>query len=135
MDSLLKKTALEQLTILLKGEILMCAMHEYVILASYIDSIFSVATDPSLHASALEDGITTDLMLVLSVALQRKEGSEEQGKEESPSLLKPCIQCLQLLVHSSATLREELGVNCSFLLDAFRGTQKANFRAASFLGS
>lgn len=72
-------------------------------------------------------------MLVLGVALQGKERSEEQGKEEPPSLLKPCIQCLQLLVHSSATLREELAADCSFLLDAFRGTPKANFRAGLFL--
>lgn len=100
-----------------------------------MDLIFSVATDQSLHASALEDGITTDLMLVLSIALQRKKGSEQQGKEEPLSLLKPCIQCLQLLVHSSATLREELAADCSFLLDAYRGKQKANFRAASFLDS
>ena len=90
MDSLLRKTALEQLAILLKGEILMCAMHEYVILASYVDSIFSVATDPSLHASALEEGITTDLMLVLSVALQRKEGSEEQGFSRLGGSSLPC---------------------------------------------
>ena len=67
-------------------------------------------------------------MLVLSVALQGKERSEEQGKEEPPCLLKPCIQCLQLLVHSSATLREKLASDYSFLLDAFRG-----MRAASFL--
>ena len=121
MDSLLRKTALEQLAILLKGEILSC-VHEYIVLASWIEYSLS-ATDQSLHASALEDGITTDLMLVLSVALQRKEGSEQQGKEEPLSLLKPCIQCLQLLVHSSATLREELAADCSFLLDAFRGKQ------------
>lgn len=100
-----------------------------------MDLLFSVTTDQSLHASALEDGITTDLMLVLSVALQKKEGSEQQGKEKPLSLLKPCIQCLQLLVHSSATLREELAADCSFLLDAYRGKQKANFRAASFLDS
>ena len=131
MDSLLRKTALEQLAILLKGEILVC--NERVYCTSILGSISSVATDPSLHASALEEGITTDLMLVLGVALQRKEGSEEQSKEEPPSLLKPCIQCLQLLVHSSTTLREELAADCSFLLDAFRGTQRANFRAGSFL--
>ena len=101
-------------------------MHEYVVLASWIEYSLS-ATDQSLHASALEDGITTDLMLVLSVALQRKEGSEQQGKEEPLSLLKPCTQCLQLLVQSSATLREELAADCSFLLDAFRGKQEANF--------
>jgi len=71
------------------------------------------------------------LILVLRIALQRKEGSESQSGEEPSLLLKSCVQCLQLLAHSSATLREELAVDCSFLLDVFRGMQSHFQRAGT----
>ncbi len=101
--------------------------------------------DFSLHGPAIAEGIVTDLREVFSAALQshqrtvpdsdgdgegggeeeEEEGGEreEGGKREGGAIgiLRPCIQCLQLLTRSQGGLREELSSEGDFLLDTFRG--------------
>jgi hypothetical protein len=121
VDDLLKRSALEQLAILLK--------------------------DFSLHQPAIEEGIICDLLSMFKLKLKPKptRGGEEEGRgadewSQSPrdrdeegtqretgvvvvdgvGFLKPCVQCLQLLSQTSAEVRGQLASDVSFLLDVVK---------------
>ena len=75
-----------------------------------------IPLDCSLHEPAIEEGIATDITTAFKAALQTVE-----TPEDAAHILKPCVCCLQLLVHSTESLRKDLSNNAGFLLDTFRG--------------
>ena len=141
MDDLLKRSALEQLAILLKG----ASIDKFFVM---ICVCISFLPDFSLHQPAIEEGIICDLLSMFKLKLKPKptRGGEEEGRgadewSQSPrdrdeegtqretgvvvvdgvGFLKPCVQCLQLLSQTSAEVRGQLASDVSFLLDVVKG--------------
>ena len=133
MDTALKKTALEQLVLLLKGQ---CEEIECVRIF-----ITELLPDCQLYGPALEQGVSTEVLNLLKMALtipdtgnngSSSSSSSSSSSQEGPpatarcsneeALLRPCFQCLQLLAGCSAELRRELASDSTLLLDILRGT-------------
>ena len=120
MDHLLKRSALEQLAILLKGVYHITATSAICCLCSL---------DPSLHHMAMEEGIVNVVLATLKVKLNanQKSGDEESSGERDGETVvtvrgfwKACVQCLQRLVPARAEVRERLRKDHTLLMDVFR---------------
>ena len=89
--------------------------------------MFHYPTDPSLHHHSLEEGVATDLIVILRGVLEQASlptsatDPENTAKDDSLKLLSPTFHCLWLLAHFSCDLRQELSGDASFLQDTFHG--------------
>ena len=97
---------------------------------------FYISSDHSLHQPAIKEGIVIDL-LKLKLKPNWTQGVEEEsvdGDHQWPEgggsegvtvdprgFLKPCVQCLQLLVQTSSEVRGQLACDVTFLKDLFKG--------------
>ena len=110
----------------------------------------SYFSDFSLHQHAIEEGIISELLSILKLKLNPKPTKRKQEEEvttdtdelsqcpthdrdeesvrretvvvaDEVGLVKPCVQCLQLLVLTSMEVRGRLASDATFLLGIFKG--------------
>lgn len=131
IDLSLKKSALEQLVILLQG---IMSPHPFTkVNFTYQVSSLSSPPDDCLHQRALEDGLVDHLITTLKSILSQmdqypglrqpsnSQGESYKGGGELVCLLSPCLSCLLVLTTFNHAVRGMLRENYRFLVTVFLG--------------